>query len=310
MHKTANYLAGIGYAVIFGFSFLFTKAALGNLAPFEVLFFRFALASTAMGLILAFGLVKSNLKEKVASRRGLRDLAITCLCQPLLYFTAETFGVRESSSSVAGVMIGAIPAGVAVVSFWMLKERLSLRQAVSLAASIFGVALIALASGGSAQGSGSMKGFLFLLGAVASATLYNIYSRRTSRWFTPFETTFAMMLTGTLVFGIAALAGGAASGTLTGLPERALASWQGIVYLGLLSSVVAFFLMNFTLSRMLASQSVVFTSLTSIVAMAAGVLIRGESFGLLQALGSAAIILGVWGTNLPQHVESRQSKIY
>jgi drug/metabolite transporter (DMT)-like permease len=298
MNRTANYLAGIGYAVIFGFSFLFTKSALGNLAPFELLFCRFSLASASMAILLALRLVKSGLRTKIASRRGLRDLAITCLCQPLLYFTAETFGVRESSSSVAGVVIGAIPAGVAVISVWMLKERLSLRQAISLAASIFGVALIALASGGSAQGSGSVKGFLFLLGAVASATLYNIFSRKTSRWFTPFETTFAMMLTGTFVFGIAALAGGAASGTLAGLPERALASWQGIAYLGLLSSVVAFFLMNFTLSRMPASQSVVFTSLASVVAMAAGVLIRGESFGLLQAFGSAAIILGVWGTNM------------
>ncbi|HEY9053589.1 MAG TPA: DMT family transporter, partial [Rectinemataceae bacterium] len=148
---------------------------------------------------------------------------------------------------------------------------------------------------------------LFLLGAVASATLYNIFSRRASRFYTPFETTWAMMLTGTVFFGLAALAGGGLGGSsgggadrgLAGLFSRALASWSGILYLGLVSSVVAFFLINFTLSRLKASQSVVFTSLTSVVAMGAGILIRGEDFGPAKALGAAAIILGVWGTNAP-----------
>ncbi|HEY9054588.1 MAG TPA: DMT family transporter, partial [Rectinemataceae bacterium] len=154
MGSAVNYLAGVGYAVIFGFSFLFTKSALDNLAPFELLFFRFALATAAMGIALASGLAKSRLREKIASRQGLRDLAIVCLCQPILYFTAETFGVRDSSSSVAGVVIGAIPACVAGASAWALKERLSVRQTASLIVSMLGVALIALASGGAGSGSG------------------------------------------------------------------------------------------------------------------------------------------------------------
>ncbi len=318
MSSAANYFAGVGYAVIFGFSFLFTKSALDNLAPFELLFFRFALASAAMGIALATGLVKSRLREKIVSRRGLCDLAIVCLCQPILYFTAETFGVRDSSSSVAGVVIGAIPACVAGASAWALKERLSARQTISIFVSMLGVALIALTSGGagseagSGAGSGAQtgsRGILFLLGAVASATLYNIFSRRASRYFTPFETTLAMMLTGTVFFGAAALIGGASSGSLAGLFSRALASWSGILYLGLVSSVIAFFLINFTLSRLKASQSVVFTSLTSVVAMGAGILIRGEDFGLAKALGAAAIILGVWGTNAPERRASRPTSV-
>lgn len=298
MKRYANYLAGIGYASIFGFSFLVTKGALEALDPFELLFLRFSLASLAMGALVPFGFVKLEYRGKPK-----RDLVLACFFQPILYFTCETFGLRESASSTAGIVLGALPAAVAVLGAVMLKERLSGRQAASLALSIAGVALIVLwdvASGGASSGEGTTRGLAFLLGAVASATFFNIYSRRGSGAYSPFETTFAMMLTGALFFGAIAIGRDAALGRLagqSGLFARAASAWAGIAYLGILSSIVAFFLVNFTLSRLMASQSVVFANLTTVISVAAGVAFRGESFGIAQLAGTAMIVLGVWGTN-------------
>jgi drug/metabolite transporter (DMT)-like permease len=78
---------------------------------------------------------------------------------------------------------------------------------------------------------------------------------------------------------------------------RAIPVLPGIIYLGALSSVLAFFLINFTLSRIKASQSVVFSSLTTVISVAAGVVLRGEAFGMAQLIGSIMIVAGVWGTN-------------
>ena len=68
-------------------------------------------------------------------------------------------------------------------------------------------------------------------------------------------------------------------------------------YLGVLSSVVAFFLINYTLTRLKASQSAVFTNLVTVITVFAGVLIRKETFDIGQALGAIVIILGVWTAN-------------
>jgi drug/metabolite transporter (DMT)-like permease len=67
--------------------------------------------------------------------------------------------------------------------------------------------------------------------------------------------------------------------------------------LGVLSSVGAFLLANYTLSKLPAAQTSVFANLVTVVSVIAGVFFRGESFGYFQLLGAIMIILGVFGTN-------------
>ena len=72
---------------------------------------------------------------------------------------------------------------------------------------------------------------------------------------------------------------------------------MSIAYLGILSSLIAFFLINFTLSRIEASKSSVFANLSTIVSIIAGVVLLHENFKLYHLIGSILILLGVWGTN-------------
>ncbi len=298
MKRLVNWLAGVGYAVIFGFSFLMTKGALDLLDPLELMFLRFSVAALVMTALWALGVVRLDYR-----RAHVGHLALTCLFQPILYFLCETYGVRESASSMAGIVIGAIPASVAILGSVMLKEKLSLGQKLSLGLSIAGVALIVVMSGGGEGQTGTIRGFVLLLGAVAAATLFNIYSRKTSRDLRPIETTFAMMWTGAIFFGFMNLVSGflvragGAPGERAGLFARAMTTLPSLFYLGVMSSVVAFFLINFTLSRLKASQSAVFTNLTTLVSVAAGVFIRHEPFGPVQLVGAIMIVIGVWGTN-------------
>lgn len=304
MDRFIVWLAGVGYATIFGFSFIITKGALDSLAPTELLFLRFTVAALALTLLRILGLLKLDYR-----RASWKHLALTCLFQPILYFLSETYGVRESASSIAGIVIGAIPVSVAVAGALMLGERLTVRQIVFLLLSVGGVALsVAFGTSGGAL-EASVRGILLLLGAVAAATFFNIYSRKTSKGLAPMETTFAMMWTGAIFFGLMSLilhltglesipqAAQAAVVAPTGLLARAWGAAPSLAYLGLLSSVGAFFLINFTLSRLRASQSAVFTNLTTLVSVLAGVLFRGEHFGFAQALGALMIVVGVWGTN-------------
>lgn len=298
MKKHLNYLAGIGFASIFGFSFLVTKDALEAFSPFELLFLRFALATALLGALALLRLVRLDYRGKDP-----RPLVLACLFQPILYFASETFGVAESATSTAGLVLGALPAAVAALGALMLKERLSRLQAASLCLSVAGVALIVSGGGGGRAGEGSLLGLLCLFGALLSAAFFNVYSRRASRSFSPVESTFAMMATGAVAFGALALgeallgAGGIAVAR-AGLLERATpGAWGAVLYLGALSSVVAFFLVNFSLSRVKASQSAVFSNLTTVISVAAGVAFRGEAFGLPELFGSLLIVLGVFGTN-------------
>ncbi|MGM0420061.1 MAG: DMT family transporter [Bacillota bacterium] len=290
-HGYLPYLAGLTFSLIFGLSFMFSKEALVHLDPFHLLGFRFFIAAAAMTVLAGLGVIKVNILSKPKG-----PLLLVALFQPVLYFTFEITGINLTTSSQAGLMISLIPVAVAIFGAIFLKEIPGLKQLFFIFLSVSGVAVIVSFQGELAS-SGHLAGIILLLGAVISAGIYNIVSRSISVSFTPVEITFFMSYTGAVLFNII--------GFLQF--EGSLAAYVGLIsrqeilaaifYLGLLSTVVAFFMMNYTLSRLPASQAAVFANLTTVISILAGVFLRNEPFYPLQVVGAAMIILGVWGTN-------------
>ena len=292
-------LAGAGWATIFGLSFLVTKGALETFSPFQLLFLRFALATAALALLWAARAVKLEFRGKPRL-----PLVLVCLFQPMLYFIFETFGLRETASSTAGLILGTLPAAVAALSVPMLRERLSARAAFGIVLSVAGTALIV--ANGAKPGADSLRGVALILAALASAAFYNIFSRRARASYGPVETTFAMMASGAAFFGLLAaielVAGGAA------LPRPRPSDWGAVLYLGLLSSVLAFFLVNLSLSRLKASQASIFGTIVTLVSLVAGVAVRGERIGLAGAIGAAAVVAGVLAANSRARLAGKEER--
>jgi drug/metabolite transporter (DMT)-like permease len=291
MKKYLHYVAGIIMAVIFGFSFLFTKNALDVLATFELLFLRFLTATVVMTILILLKVIKVDFKGK-----NIKSLVIVAVWQPIIYFIMETMGLKYTSTSEAGVMMAFIPVLVAIFAAFVLDEKPSRAQAVFIAVSVTGVVAIVL-GGGKPESGGKLFGIILLLGAVFSATMFNIFSRKASQNFTPYEITYTMMWLGAISFGGIYLVQGLVAGDLNLFSKITPGALSSILYLGILSSVVAFLLVNYSLSKLPASQSAVFANLTTVVSVIAGVTIRGENFEVYKIFGAIAIIIGVWGTN-------------
>jgi len=239
------------------------------------------------------GGIKINLKGK-----KIKNLLILGLMQPIVYFIFETYGIQFSSSSQAGLMIALIPIFVTILSAYSLRETPSILQCASILLSVSGVIFIVLMNGSSSS-RGSLLGIFLLFGAVLSAAIFNILSRKFSKEFSPMELTYAMMAMGTVFFNFISIYNHMISNTLTQYfsPLKNRNFVISLAYLGILSSIIAFFLINFTLSRIEASKSAVFANLSTIVSIIAGVLILHESFKFYHLIGSILILLGVWGTN-------------
>ena len=70
-----------------------------------------------------------------------------------------------------------------------------------------------------------------------------------------------------------------------------------ILYLGVLSSVVAYFLANYSLARLPVARQTVFTNMATIVSVLAGVIFMKDTFTWLHALSFVLILTGVVGVN-------------
>ena len=287
------YITATLASVIFGFSFVFTKDALSIMSTLQIIAYRFALAAILLNILKILGFIKIDFKGK-----KIGSLLLLSLVQPVAYFTCETIGVNLTSASEAGMMIALVPVIVTVFAAVFLKEKPSAVQLIFIVVSVIGV-MFTIFGKGSIGAKFNYLGILALFGAVLSAALYNILSRRSSIHFKPVEITYVMMTVAAVLFNILAIGEGAIKGNIMGYfkPLFNINSWVAILYLGILSSVLAFFMLNYTFSKLPASQSAVFANLTTIISIFAGVFFRNESFYWFQAVGSALIILGVWGTN-------------
>lgn len=287
------YITAIITNFIFGLSFLFSKRALSAEDPMTLLSFRFLAAFLVMTVLIVSKAIKVDYKNK-----SIKWLIILAFVEPIIYFIFETYGLQRISSSLGGLMIALIPILVTILAVYLLNEKPSAKQIISIILSVAGVVLIISMEKSSDTGS-SLLGVLLLGGAAFSAAFFNIIARKISRDFTPFEVTYFMMFVGALCFNGISIVNHMINKNLSSYfaPLGSTIFLSSVLYLGILSSIIAYFLINYTLSKMEASRSSVFANISTIVSIVAGVVFLHESFNLYHIIGSTMILGGVWGTN-------------
>lgn len=292
-HKALPILSGVITSIIFGLSFLFSKMALAIASPFELLSFRFLTAFLIMSALIVLKIIPINYKDK-----NIKGLILLGLMQPIVYFIFESYGIMFSSSSQAGLMIALIPICVSIMSTYLLHERPTALQIFYIILSVGGVMFIIIMSGLSSENS-TILGTILLLGAVISASIFNILSRKLSLEFTPMELTYSMMGLGTIFFNFVSISNHIINKDIKNYfsPLYNGSFLISIGYLGILSSIIAFFLINYTLSKIEASKSAVLANISTIVSIFAGVIFLKETFKYYHIIGSFMILIGIWGTN-------------
>ncbi len=282
-------LAGVCVSLIFGFSFLFTKNALDHLNPLTFLSYRFFVASVLFVALKFFGVVRFEKKPYWKLWRLI-------VFQPILYFLFETMGVARINSSEAGMIVALIPIVVNVLAIFMLKERGDSVHYTLLITSFLGSVLIV----GFDLTAQNLLGKLLMLLAVFSAAFYTIIARKLSKEFTPEEISFFMMISGFIFFTLVSMLAG----------QFGLAFNVHIVsaalYLGILSSAVAFFLLNYMVKHASPILTSLFSNLTTVVACLAGVAFRGERIGSEQILGVTIVLTSLFVmTNRSRQTKTR-----
>ena len=303
---TLSLLAALTSAVIFGMSFMFSKLALEVAAPTVLLAFRFTVAVAAMSLVILVNALVGKLRGRPLFAFSLwgkpvYKLVLLGIVQPVAYFIFENYGILYTSSAVAGTIIAAVPVCCILMDVLVLHERVTLKQVLCALGAIGGVALISV--GGAMMVSA--LGMLFLVLTMLSDTLYYGISHNAAKRFTPFEMTYVMFIVGMVVFIPVGLiyAGGLHSPLITG-PMHDGGFWVAVLYLGLLSSVLAYGLLNFANSHLSVSETSLFSNVTTVVSVLAGVVLLKEPFSVWQMLGVAVILVCVFVANVSGGKES------
>lgn len=285
-----KHLAGLGFSIIFGLSFLFSKQALNFVSPMGLIAYRFLFAWITFMILILTGIIKINVKPSM-----IKYLILCGLFQPVIYFIGETYGLNLVGSGEAGLMIAIIPIFVVIFSAIFLKEYPTKIQYLFMLMSITGVFIIQI---NQLSNQNQWLGFVYLFIAVIAASLFNIVSRYISKTTSPMTSTFFMTSIGALSFNILYVlelfTKDNLSAYLSSLYHIELI--VPLLYLGIIASVGGFFLVNTSLKYLPAHVSSIYTNVSTVIALIAGVLFLNETLYLYHYIGGLFIILGVYLT--------------
>ncbi len=293
MEKKAH-LAGILFAVIFGFTFMFSKMVLnlGYITPMGLIAYRFLAAFIVFEILRLCKLVKIEFKKA-----NLKLIFLVVIFQPVLYFIFEAYGIKiTNNSGETGLMIALIPLFVTIFSALILKEKPKGIQILFILLSFSGVVVIQIADPDFGLNN-QFIGLIILFFAVISAALFNIASRNASKNISPYTLTYFMMMSGAIAFNLIYLVQLLIESRISDylLNMRHIEILFPILYLGVIASIGGFFLVNYTLSKLPAHVSSVYSNIATVIAILAGAFLLGEEMNIFYGIGATMIILGVYG---------------
>ncbi|WP_319469090.1 DMT family transporter [uncultured Pseudodesulfovibrio sp.] len=276
-----------GAVLLWGTSFMATKAALSAFSPLTVVWLRMTMASF---LVL---LIRKRIPAPIYEPGDWKVLAFLCLMQPCLYFLLEGYALSLTSSSQAGMISALVPLLVTAGAWAVLKEPVSPTGFAGLLLSIGGVVWLSLGGVADESSPNPALGNLLEVGAMICAAGYMVVMKRLSARYSTWWLTGMQCVAGAVFF----LPGGifSAPDVWGSVSKQA---WMAVAYLGFFVTLGAFGLYNMAMTFMPAGQAAVAINLVSPVALAAGWLVMGEVLSFSQLLACGVVACGVWLGNV------------
>ncbi|NUU03843.1 DMT family transporter [Herbaspirillum robiniae] len=272
-----------------------TKPLAAALPVFLLAWMRFGIGAVAMARWL-----KKPADEKPLSAQSRWLVFLESFLGNFLFTICMITGVSMTSAVSAGVIMSAIPAVVALMSWIFLKEKITLRVWGAVACGAIGIGMLSLAKNthgdaGGAHAANAWLGNLLVFGAVLCEGSYAVIGKKLTAVLTPKRISAVINLWGLLLM--------TPMGFYTALrfdfgavPANI---WLLLVFYALAASVWTVWLWMTGLKVVPAGRAGVFTVMLPVSAALVGVVALGESLTLLQAGAFAVAMAGMLLATLP-----------
>lgn len=275
-------LAVLGAVFLWGSSFSAMRVVLYDFTPMTVMFCRLAVAGICLLPFIR------QLIPKNYSPGEWKILLSMVIFQPCLYFLCESYALRFTTSSQAGIIAATMPLMVAAGAWLFLSETITIRTMSGLFFTITGVVLLTLFQSENTVASNPVLGNLLEVGAMASAAASTIIIKRLTRRYSPWTLTAMQVAAGIIFF----------SPGIGGILRSPSAVWTGrtiilLVFLGSFVSLGAFALYNWGISKIDASRASIFINLVPVTAVFLGWILLGETLNLWQCAAAGIVIIGI-----------------
>lgn len=271
-------------AVLFGGTFVATKAGLAYLPPLLFVALRFDIGAVVLVSYAVVSMSRDDLRPRTAG--DLVGIAATGLLVIGLTNVFLFVGQQYTTSGVAAIVFSLNPILTPVFAAVLLTdERLSVRAGVGMALGLAGVILVANpASGGTVSATGIA---ILAAGAVTSALGAVVIRRADTRLSSTARTVWGVPLAAVLSHLLSLGAGQSVSG-LSVTPTAVVA----LLYVGVFSGAIAYLAYFALIDTAGATRANLVFYLIPVVSAVGGWLLLGETISALTLVGFAVVLGG------------------
>lgn len=273
-----KYLGKIGLvivAVIWGSGFVASALALEDYSPYQILALRFTLAFVVWLII---------------NMRNLKRFSVTTMWRGsllgvflFLAFAFQTVGLQYTTPSKNAFLTAVNVVIVPLLGYLIFKKKLQFKNIIGSFVTLIGIALLSLTS---SLGSVNLGDILTLICAVFFAL--QIFS---TDYFVKQEEIWALML---LQMGVAALLSWITLFVTNGnIPTLQLTTMLPILYLGLVSTLLAYFIQTLSQKKTTSSEAAIILSTEAFFGMISSVIILHERISINMFFGAVLIFIGI-----------------
>jgi len=279
-------VAALIAVVLWGISFVATKAVLREISPITLIFTRFAMGTALLWLILLARRTNTHFP-----RSEWASLALMGFVGIFIHQLLQAHGLRLTSAVNTGWLIGVTPIWSAILAALVLKERLGRDKILGLALGFLG-ALLVISKGRISTETlalPSTTGDLLILASTLNWAVYTVLGHPTIRRLGPIRATAGAMLLGWLMLSPLYLAGA----HWREYPALSPVGWFSVAFLGIGCSGLGYLFWYGALERVEASRVASFLYIEPLVTFAAAVILLREPVRLLTVIGGLTVLAGV-----------------
>jgi len=282
--RLAGALSGLIAASLWGGMYVVSDVVLDVVPPATLLLIRYAIALPV--LLMA---------ARLAHSRGIQRadwplLALTAFVGFGVSLLAQFAGTKLSTAAAGALITSATPAFIVLFAWLILHERASGRQWVGLGIASVGVLVVSLLGDQptTEAATNPLLGNLLLIVAAVSWALYSVLVKVNAQKYTALAITLAVTALGIpIIAPVAAIELHTQTiGTIT-LPVV-----LGLLYIGIASTAIAFFLWNKSFELLDAATASLFFFAQPVVGALLSAIFLGQMLGWSFIVGGGLILLG------------------
>jgi drug/metabolite transporter (DMT)-like permease len=275
---------------VWGASFVATKISLEYVSPSTVVWLRFTMGVIVLGLAVVLYRQLSLPKS-----RDWAYFAILGFLGITFHQWLQSTGLLTAQATTTAWIITSTPIFIAMLGFFVLRERLAWFQVAGIVLAAFGVLLIVTKGSLSTLASGGLStpgDFLVLISAVNWA-VFSTLSRSGLKKYPATLMMFYVMSFGWLFTSMLFFAGPGML-EISSIPRN---GWIAIAFLGVFCSGIAYIFWYDALQVLPVAQTGAFLYLEPIVTVIVAAILLREALLLATLIGGITIIVGVWLVN-------------